>query len=74
MYRYQCDDCEVVMDKHNKYGLTDLCDDCEPQYHVGCDCGSKADEDGNRLYETIRISPNQTKTQRRPSNECMHRQ
>ena len=62
---YKCDDCEVVMDKHNKYGLTDLCDDCEPPYHVDCDCGSKADEDGNRLYETIRISPNQTKTQRR---------
>ena len=62
---YQCDDCGMVMNKHNKYGLTELCDDCEPQYHINCDCGSKADGDGNRLFKIIRISPNHTKTIRR---------
>ena len=62
---YQCNDCEVVMNKHNKYGLTELCDDCEPQYHINCDCGSRADGDGNRLFKIIRISPNHTKTIRR---------
>ena len=32
--KYFCDDCEIEMDKFNKYGLQDICDDCETFYKL----------------------------------------
>ena len=32
--KYLCDDCEKEMNKVNKYGLHNVCDGCEPQYHT----------------------------------------
>ena len=30
--KYFCDDCEIEMNETNKYGLHDICDDCETAY------------------------------------------
>ena len=32
--KYFCDDCEIEMNKVNKYGLHDLCDECEMSYQM----------------------------------------
>ena len=32
--KYYCDDCEIEIDKINKFGLHDICDKCELSYQI----------------------------------------
>ena len=32
--KYFCDDCEIETNKHNSYGLTNICDNCEDHSYI----------------------------------------
>ena len=46
--KYYCDDCEIEMNKINKYGLHDLCDKCELFYQI------EDEEDETNVAEKFR--------------------